>query len=139
MTFAVEPIGVIFPPNPTQNMSAHQRSSVPIIPSASKNAIMGSIAMVMGILSRIEERIALPQRIISAVSIIFFSTPPAILSAKKLRTPAASRPQTSTKREIKKRKTESSIFLRYFCGLSCGATSKRRVEAHASATSAGGR
>lgn len=76
--------------------------------------MIGSIAIVIGILSMTDERIAVDHRIIIAVIIIFFSTPPAIISAKYVNTHACSRPPTRINNDAKNRNTESSIFLRYF-------------------------
>jgi len=108
----------MFPPKPTQNTNAHQRIFVPSIPCDSKYPMIGIIAIVIGILSTKAERIAVLQRTIRAVSIMFSSIPDVTRFARYSSTHAASNPHTRTKRELKKRKTESSIFLRYFCGLS---------------------
>lgn len=79
---AVDPTGVIFPPNPTQNTRAHQRIGVPCIHSASRYRIIGTMAIVIGILSTIEERRAVAQSTIIAVRIIFSLTQPAIILAR---------------------------------------------------------
>jgi len=76
------------------------------------------MAIVMGILSMIDERIAVLQRTMRAVMRILFSIPPIARFARYSSTPAASSHPTIIKREEKNKKTESSSFLRYFCGLS---------------------
>ena len=137
-TFAVDPIGVIFHQNHTPNTRAHQSKLVPYTPLLSKYNIIGIIAMVIGILSTTDESIAVHQSTIRAVSSIFFSTPQEISSAKNCSTQADSNPHTNTKRDTKNKNTESSSFLRYFCGLSCGATSRRIEAAPKSATTEAG-
>jgi len=112
--FAEDQIGDIFAQNPTQNTRAHQRISVPGTHWDSKNQIIGTMAMVMGILSMIAVRIAAHQRRAIAVATIFVCTPSAMRVAIKSSTPAASSHHTSTKSEVKKRNTESSIRFRYF-------------------------
>lgn len=113
-TLAVDPIGVMFHPNHTPNTRAHQRRLVPYTQLVSKYRIIGIIAIVIGILSTTDDSIAVLHNTISAVRRIFFSTQAEISSAKYSRTQAASSQPTSTKRETKKRNTESSSFLRYF-------------------------
>ena len=106
--------GEIFAPKPTPNTRAHQRIFVPGTHCISKNVMIGTMAIVMGILSMIAVRIAEHQRRIIAVVTIFVSTPDSMRVAIYQSTPAACKPHTSTKREVKKRNTESSSFLRYF-------------------------
>ena len=133
--FAVDPIGVIFAQKPTQNTSAHQRMSLHGIPCVSKYPIIGSIEIVIGILSTKDDSTADPQRIISAVITIFPDTPDTSSSAKNSSTPAASSQPTRIKSELKNKNTESSSFFIYFCGLSCGATMSKITPAQKSATS----
>lgn len=79
---AVDHTGVIFHPNHTPNISAHQSIFVPAIHWASKYVIIGIIAIVIGILSTIEERRAVAHSTIIAVSTIFSATQPAMRLAK---------------------------------------------------------
>lgn len=64
----------MFAQNHTQNTRAHQRIFVPGIPFASKKLIIGTMAIVIGILSIIAVRTAAPQRMTIAVATMFFST-----------------------------------------------------------------
>jgi hypothetical protein len=117
-TFAVDPIGEIFPPKPTPNTRAHQRRFVPGTHWSSKYPIIGTIAIVIGILSIIAEAIAVTQSTIRAVRSMFDSTQLVMRLARYPSTPAASRPQTRTNKEVKNINIEKCILLRYFCGLS---------------------
>jgi hypothetical protein len=94
--------------------------------------------MVIGILSITDESIAVAQSTIRAVRRIFFSTPPEISCARYSKTQADSIPHTRTNKDTKNKNTESSSFLRYFCGLSCGATRRSIDAAHKSATTDAG-
>lgn len=87
---------------------------VPGIHWLSKNPIIGTMAIVMGILSIIAVRIAAPQRRTIAVATIFVSTQDSINVAIYERTQAASSPPTRINREVKNKNTDSSSFLRYF-------------------------
>lgn len=128
-TQAVEPTQRPFPPSHTQKIRAHQSRSTLSIPWIFKYEIIGIIAIVIGILSRIEEKKALTHKTIRAVITIFCWTPLTISHARKSKTHAFSIHQTRTKRAIKKRRTESSKCSNIGSGSSFGWTISRRSAA----------
>ena len=68
-TLAVDPIGVPFPPNPTPRARAHH-SGVTFTPWLCNPAMIGSMAMVNGMLSTTADMIALIHRTDSTAMII---------------------------------------------------------------------
>ncbi len=71
ITHVVDPIGLAFHQKPTQKTKAHHKICTPGIHCVSSKANTGSIATVIGILSIIAERRAVPQSIAKAVRRMF--------------------------------------------------------------------
>jgi len=135
----VVPIGLAFPPNHTQKMSAHRSIFIPSIPFVCNKPIIGIIAIVIGILSINAERIAEVHKTISAVNKILSWACTSIKFAKYQRTPADSNHHTNINNDIKNTSTENSSFFKILLGSLSGVTRRISNQAQKIAINAAGR